>query len=107
MALVGSQDAAPEDWRISVRRGGYPTPALELGDDDARALWFDGYVRTYLERDLQSLSAVGNLLDFRRLMRVASQRLADSSTRPKSPATPRFRDPRCSVTSTSWKHRSR
>ena len=75
MALVVSQDVAPEDWRISVRRSGYPTPALELSDDDARALWFDGYVRTYLERDLQSLSAVDNLLDFRRLMRAASQRL--------------------------------
>ena len=37
-----------------------------------RSLWFDGYVRTYLERDLQSLAAVGNLVDFRRLMRVAS-----------------------------------
>ena len=75
MALVMSQDAAPEDWRISVRRSGYPTPALELSNDDARALWFDGYVRTYLERDLQSLSAVDNLLDFRRLMRAASHRL--------------------------------
>ena len=39
------------------------------------ALWFDGYVRTYLERDLQSLAAVGNLVDFRRLMRAASHRL--------------------------------
>ena len=42
MALVMSQDAAPEDRRIRVRRSGNPTPALELADDDARALWFDG-----------------------------------------------------------------
>ena len=63
------------DWRTEVRASGYPTPAVELGGDDSRSLWFDGYVRTYLERDLQSLSAVGNLVDFRRLMRVASQRL--------------------------------
>ena len=75
MALVTSQDAQSEDWRISVRRSGYPTPALELADEDAQALWFDGYVRTYLERDLRSLSAVDNLLDFRRLMRAASHRL--------------------------------
>ena len=75
MALVTSQDAAPEDWRTLARRSGYPTPALELADEDARALWFDGYVRTYLERDLRSLSAVDNLLDFRRLMRAASHRL--------------------------------
>ena len=75
MAMITSQDAAPEDWRTLVRRSGYPTPALELADEDARALWFDGYVRTYLERDLRSLSAVDNLLDFRRLMRAASHRL--------------------------------
>ena len=48
---------------------------MDLSGDDARSLWFDGYVRTYLERDLQSLAAVGNLVDFRRLMRVASHRL--------------------------------
>ena len=75
MGMITSQDAAPEDWRTSVRRSGYPTPALELADEDAQALWFDGYVRTYLERDLRSLSAVDNLLDFRRLMRAASHRL--------------------------------
>ena len=75
LELVVSQNDTPEDWRVSIRRSGYPTPALELANDDARALWFDGYVRTYLERDLQSLSAVDSLLDFRRLMRAASHRL--------------------------------
>lgn len=73
--LFESRDEAPADWRAEVRASGYPTPAVELDADDARSLWFDGYVRTYLERDLQSLAAVGNLVDFRRLMRVASQRL--------------------------------
>ena len=73
--LVESHDEAPADWRTEVRASGYPTPALALGGDEARSLWFDGYVRTYLERDLQSLAAVGNLVDFRRLMRAASHRL--------------------------------
>ena len=73
--LIASRDEHPADWRVETRAGGYPTPALELGGDDARSLWFDGYVRTYLERDLQSLAAVGNLVDFRRLMRAASHRL--------------------------------
>ena len=63
------------DWRDSARESGYPVPALELPDESARALWFDGYIRTYLERDLQALSAVGDLVDFRRLMRAASHRL--------------------------------
>ena len=73
--LVESRDAAPANWQTEVRASGYPTPAVDLSADDARSLWFDGYIRTYLERDLQSLAAVGNLVDFRRLMRVASHRL--------------------------------
>jgi hypothetical protein len=50
-------------------------PALELQDTDARALWFSGCIQTYLERDLQSLRAVENLADFRRLMRAACLRI--------------------------------
>ena len=73
--LFESRDEAPADWQTVVRTSGYPTPAVDLGGDDARSLWFDGYIRTYLERDLQALAAVGNLVDFRRLMRVASHRL--------------------------------
>ena len=73
--VIESGDDAPAEWRASVRESGYPTAALELGDQDARALWFDGYVRTYLERDLQVLSVVSDLVDFRRLMRAASHRL--------------------------------
>lgn len=40
-----------------------------------RAVWFDGYERTYLERDLQDLSAITALPDFRRLMRAACLRM--------------------------------
>jgi len=60
-----------EDWRVAARLGGLPVPAHELVDDEQRALWFSGYVQTYLERDLQALRAVENLADFRRLMRAA------------------------------------
>ena len=63
------------DWRAFARRGGYPTPALELDRADDRATWFAGYVQTYLERDLTDLSSIGNLMDFRRLMRAASLRI--------------------------------
>ena len=74
-SIVEAQDDAPVDWRAAVSESGYPVPAFELTNPDARALWFDGYVRTYLERDLQTLSAVSDLVDFRRLMRAASHRL--------------------------------
>ena len=73
--IIEGEAEVSADWRESVRESGYPVPALELPDLEARALWFDGYVRTYLERDLQVLSAVGDLVDFRRLMRAASHRL--------------------------------
>ncbi len=67
-------DAPPEDWRALARRGGLPVPALELPSDGARASWFEGYLRTYLERDLRDLSSVQSLPDFRRLMRAAALR---------------------------------
>ena len=74
-SLLDAAGGDVADWRELVRVGGYPTPALELHEDDSRSLWFDGYVRSYLERDLQSLASVDNLVDFRRLMRAACHRL--------------------------------
>ena len=40
-----------------------------------RLSWFDGFVRTYLERDLRDLSQVASLPDFRRLMGLAVHRV--------------------------------
>lgn len=73
--LLADHAAGEESWAEAVRVGGLPVPAHELHDDDARELWFSGYVQTYLERDLQVLRAVENLADFRRLMRAACLRL--------------------------------
>jgi hypothetical protein len=73
--LLASGDDSAEDWRMLARRGGFPTPAVELRKPAERAIWFDGYVRTYLERDLQDLAAISALPDFRRLMRAACLRL--------------------------------
>lgn len=73
--LLAAQPDEPEDWRALALRGGFPTPALELTRAGDRAVWFDGYVRTYLERDLQDLATIGSLPDFRRLMRAACLRI--------------------------------
>jgi predicted AAA+ superfamily ATPase len=73
--LLAARPEEPDDWRALAWRGGYPTPALALSTSAERAVWFDGYVRTYLERDLQNLAAISALPDFRRLMRAASLRL--------------------------------
>jgi predicted AAA+ superfamily ATPase len=73
--VLSAQSSQAEDWKALARRGGFPTPALQLDSDADRAIWFDGYVRTYLERDLQALSAIAALPDFRRLMRAACLRI--------------------------------
>lgn len=54
----------------AVFDGGYPE-ALQLDSDPARNIWREGYVATYLERDLRNLSAIADLPDFLRLLRLA------------------------------------
>ena len=73
--LLMADDAPREDWQALALRGGFPTPALQLATRSDRAIWFDGYVRTYLERDLQDLAAISALPDFRRLMQATCLRL--------------------------------
>jgi predicted AAA+ superfamily ATPase len=75
--LAGKSNAGAEaeDWRQLAARGGYPVPAIHLRTKKDRTVWFDGYVRTYLERDLQDLSSIATLPDFRRLMQAACFRL--------------------------------
>ena len=73
--VVAGQEVERADWRALARRGGYPVPALHLRSDDERRTWFAGYTQTYLERDLQDLSAVAALPDLRRLMRAVCLRL--------------------------------
>ena len=73
--LVAAQPDTKEDWRDLARRGGFPIPALHLQTARERAVWFDGYVTTYLERDLQALASIAALPDFRRLVRAAALRL--------------------------------
>jgi hypothetical protein len=72
--LITAGAGPREEWSDVCRRGGYPVPALELETAQDRAIWFDAYVQTYLERDLQDLSSIENLVDFRRLMGAAVQR---------------------------------
>ena len=73
--LLAARPDEREDWRALALRGGFPTPALALSRPAERAVWFDGYMRTYLERDLQDLASISALPDFRRLMRAACLRL--------------------------------
>lgn len=74
-AFLEAQEAPAEDWTDLALRGGFPTPALELETTEERAAWFDGYARTYLERDLRDLASIGSQPDFRRFMRATCLRL--------------------------------
>jgi predicted AAA+ superfamily ATPase len=62
------------DWQREILRGGMPPAALARSARE-RGQWFEGYVRTYLERDLRDLSQIASLPDFRRLMGLAVHRL--------------------------------
>ena len=73
--VVAAHAGEPEDWRTWARGGGYPFPAVHLATPEEREIWFAGYVQTYIERDLQALSSIAALPDFRRLMRAACLRL--------------------------------
>jgi len=67
--------ATPEPWEDVARRGGYPPVVVHHRSPEARSRWFDGYVRTYLERDVLSLRSIERLPEFRRLMRAACLRV--------------------------------
>ena len=57
-------------WKV-IHRGGYP----ELQNPEVDwSVFFSSYIKTYLERDVRSLSAVQNLDDFRKFMIAVAAR---------------------------------
>jgi predicted AAA+ superfamily ATPase len=52
-------------------RGGYPAP-FQRGEDTRD--WLGDYVRTYVERDVRQVLAVGDLLAFQTFLRIAATR---------------------------------
>jgi uncharacterized protein len=62
----------PAEW---ILRGFMP-PLLTLDSSQAWTRWWDGYVATYLERDLRQVAQIDALLDFRRIMELAALRSA-------------------------------
>lgn len=70
-ALPSSVPTPDRPLQEAVWAGGYPVPAL-AEDAGFRVRWFDGYVQTYLERDLRQLSAIDQLMEFRRLMQLCA-----------------------------------
>ena len=64
---------APPDATPLLLQGLMP-PLAQLDTPAAWTRWWDGYVATYLERDLRQISQIDALVDFRRLMQFLALR---------------------------------
>ncbi len=64
---------APIHWK-NITMGGMPSVCL--GDVKEPKIWFRGYEQTYLERDVRSLSQVGDLVAYRNLLHLVALRNA-------------------------------
>lgn len=53
---------------------GFMPPLLTLNSSQAWTRWWEGYVATYLERDLRQVAQIDALLDFRRVMELTALR---------------------------------
>lgn len=53
---------------------GFMPPLLTLDSSQAWTRWWEGYVATYLERDLRQVAQIDALLDFRRVMELVALR---------------------------------
>ena len=64
---------APPDPAEIILRGLMPS-LLTLDSPQSWTRWWDGYVATYLERDLRQVAQIDALLDFRRMMELVALR---------------------------------
>ena len=60
-----------ETSKVSLLHGGYPEV---LARPRTASLWFSSYVQTYLERDVRAISAIQDLVTFRRFLGIAATR---------------------------------
>lgn len=57
-------------WEF-IHRGGYPRPYQESIDV---SLWFDSYLRTYLERDVRNLLNIKDIISFQNFIKLCAGR---------------------------------
>lgn len=53
---------------------GFMPPLIELEGIRGALLWWEGYIRTYIERDLRDLSQIDSLIDFKRVFEAIGVR---------------------------------
>jgi predicted AAA+ superfamily ATPase len=61
-------------WEEFLWKGSYPALWAGRAGQPARERWYQGYVSTYLERDVRNLLNVGSLRDFERFLRACAAR---------------------------------
>ena len=69
----GNIQQVPPDPSEILLRGLMPS-LLSLDHPQAWTRWWDGYVATYLERDLRQVAQIDALLDFRKMMEMVALR---------------------------------
>jgi predicted AAA+ superfamily ATPase len=69
----GALQTQPPDPLPILQRGMMPG-ILRLNSSQSWVRWWDGYVATYLERDLRLIAQIDALVDFRRLMELLALR---------------------------------
>lgn len=70
--------ASSPPWRDFVWKGGFPALWADPATAPSRDRWYQGYLATYLERDIRNLQNVGSLRDFERFLRACAARTGQS-----------------------------
>ena len=65
-------------WREFLWRGGFPRLWDTPENPVSRDRWYQGYLATYLERDVRNLLQIGNLRDFERFLRACAARCSQT-----------------------------
>ncbi len=71
-----AESALPEEPAdpVNIIMRGLMPPLLTLDSPQSWVRWWEGYVATYLERDLRQVAQIDALLDFRKLMELVALR---------------------------------
>jgi uncharacterized protein len=73
---IPEQELVSED-PVPIMLKGLMPPLMYMDEHRDVLLWWEGYIKTYLERDLRELSQIDSLIDFRRVLESLAMRTAN------------------------------
>jgi len=68
------QELTADNSILPVLFRGFLPPLFYLKNENQVSIWWEGYVKTYLERDLRDISHISSLVDFRNIMELLALR---------------------------------